>query len=89
MIHSFLCFTPRFPIVTADGRENLLDVAFLDGWIDSDIIRMQDLGVVDGCEYGLLECLWEERIFIGRLVTTKHRVETLTLEEQPVHQAQI
>jgi hypothetical protein len=38
--------------------------------VDVDIVRVEDLRVVEGLEDGLLENFWEEGVFIGRLVAT-------------------
>ena len=65
----------------------MLDVAVLQLGVDVDIIRVQDLRVVEGLEDGLLEDLWEEGVFVGRLVAANEGLQALLLAEHPVEQA--
>jgi len=48
---------------------------------------VQDLGVVDGLQDGLLQGVWEERVLVGRLVAAHEGLEALLLAYHPVEKA--
>lgn len=65
----------------------MLDVAVFQLGVDVDIVGVEDLGVVEGLEDGLLEDFGEEGVLVGRLVAADEGLETLLLAQHPVEQA--
>lgn len=55
--------------------------------VDVDIVGVEDLGVVEGLEDGLLEDFGEEGVLVGRLVAADEGLKTLLLAQHPVEQA--
>ena len=81
------------PVFAVGGRaccwQDVLDVAVFQLGVDVDIVGVEDLGVVEGLEDGLLEDFGEEGVLVGRLVTDvlagKHAIDALLHQRLRAH----
>lgn len=73
--------------VGADGGQELFNVELLDLVIDIDVVLVEDLGVVEGPQDGLLDSIREEGVFVRRLKSPNEGLELLLLLEVPVQEA--
>lgn len=59
------------PILTSEilagYGQKMVDVVVFDFLVDIDVILVQDFGVVERLENGLLDDVWEERVLVWRL----------------------
>lgn len=71
------------------GGQHLVDVALLDDLVHIDVVRMQDLGVLEWLQDRLFQHPREERVLIGRLESADARLQAFLLPEEVVHQAEL
>jgi hypothetical protein len=67
--------------------QNVVDIAVLQLLVDRDVVVVQDLGVDERLQDGLLQNMGKEGVLVGRLVAADERLQALLLAQHPVKQA--
>lgn len=66
-----------------------MNVKVLDLVVDVDIVLVQNLGVVERLQDGLLNRQREEGVLVGRLISADKRLKLLLFGEIPVKETEI